>query len=189
MGTNQKLYAMRDTATGYVKIGISKHPLIRAYQLSGIAKSEVALIFEQDAKDAVVAEKFAHQELSAYRVSGEWFALTDDDLTELPALFDAACQLDLLPPLPKPNRPVSANAWWKLPELLAREKITAYRLHKELNESGVKATPNTIYRWAKELPSSLSIDLLVGVVDTLRDLTGKQITIDDLIEVKSDDPN
>jgi hypothetical protein len=24
----QKLYAMRDTATGYVKIGISKHPQV-----------------------------------------------------------------------------------------------------------------------------------------------------------------
>lgn len=91
--------------------------------------------------------------------------------------------------LPATITPVSANPLWKLPELLEREKITAYRLHKELNESGVKATPNTIYRWARELPSSLSIDLLVGVVDTLRELTGKQITIDDLIEVKTDEPN
>lgn len=91
--------------------------------------------------------------------------------------------------LPATIDPVSANARWKLPELLEREKITAYRLHKELNESGVKATPNTIYRWARELPSSLTIDLLVGVVDTLRGLTGKQITIDDLIEVKDDGTN
>jgi Fe2+ or Zn2+ uptake regulation protein len=76
------------------------------------------------------------------------------------------------------------SAKWRLPELLERESITAYRLHKELNERGIKATPNTIYRWAKELPSYVTLDLLVGIVETLRALTGRPITISDLIEVE-----
>jgi hypothetical protein len=73
---------------------------------------------------------------------------------------------------------------WKPPELLEREKITAYRLHKELNKSGLKASPNTVYRWAKELPSYITIDLLAGVVETLGRLTGKHITVNDLLEIE-----
>ena len=68
-----------------------------------------------------------------------------------------------------------------------RENITAYRLHKTVNELGTKATPNTIYKWAKELPTYVTIEHLVGIVAALRQLTGKEITASDLLEYSTDE--
>lgn len=94
----QKLYAMRDLKTGYVKIGISKHPHVRAYQPSFLVKSEVVLLFEQSVEVASIAEQFVHKELGDRRVGGEWFAV-GDDLAEIKLLFEEAKILCQLPPI------------------------------------------------------------------------------------------
>lgn len=75
---------------------------------------------------------------------------------------------------------------WKLPEVLEREKITPYRLHKTVNELGIKATTNTIYKWSKELPAYVTVDHFTGIIGALRELTGKEITANDLLEYDSD---
>ena len=68
---------------------------------------------------------------------------------------------------------------WKLPKLLKREGVTAYRLNKELKGH---AAPNTAYRWAREMPRTLDTDVLRWTLDTLERITGKQFVISDLIE-------
>ena len=75
---------------------------------------------------------------------------------------------------------------WKLPEVLEKEQITPYRLHKTVNELGTKATTNTIYKWSKELPSYVTIEHFTGIISALRELTGKEITANDLLEYDPD---
>ncbi len=68
---------------------------------------------------------------------------------------------------------------WKLPELMKREGISAYRLNKELKGH---AAPNTAYRWAREMPRTLDVDVLRWTLDTLERITGKTFSISDLLE-------
>jgi 7,8-dihydro-6-hydroxymethylpterin-pyrophosphokinase len=68
---------------------------------------------------------------------------------------------------------------WKLPELLKREGVTAYRLNKELK--GHAAT-NTAYRWAREMPRTIDIDVLRWTIDALERITGKEFQVTDLLE-------
>ena len=72
---------------------------------------------------------------------------------------------------------------WKLPELLEQNDITVYRLRKVMLENGVNIAPGTAYRWAKELPETLSVVHLAGVLEALRELTGKAYTVDNLLEI------
>jgi hypothetical protein len=68
---------------------------------------------------------------------------------------------------------------WKLPDLLKREGVTAYRLNKEL--AGHAAT-NTAYRWAREMPRTLDVDVLRWTLDALERITGKEFSITDVLE-------
>ena len=78
---------------------------------------------------------------------------------------------------------VKDKAVWKLPELLKREGITPYRLHRDIEESAEgRASRNTVYRWSNELPDTLDIALLMSVLEALRKRTGKQISVCDLLE-------
>jgi Fe2+ or Zn2+ uptake regulation protein len=72
-------------------------------------------------------------------------------------------------------------AVWKLPDLLEREGIKPYQLYKKLEETH-GTSPTTVYRWAKELPASLDVSLLMGVITALHDLTGKNFSVCDLLE-------
>lgn len=81
---------------------------------------------------------------------------------------------------------VKDKAIWKLPDLLKREGITPYRLHKDIEASeGGKASRNTIYRWSNELPDTLDVALLMSVLDAVRARTGKDIGVQDLLEYKA----
>ena len=73
------------------------------------------------------------------------------------------------------------NALWKLPQLLKDENITPYKLHKLMNEGDRSAAQGTIYRWSRELPDTLDVTLLMGIIEVLRALTEKNIQVNDLI--------
>lgn len=86
--------------------------------------------------------------------------------------------------LQSPNiQAVKDKVIWKLPELLRRENITPYRLHKDIeaSESG-RASRNTIYRWSNELPDTLDVALLMSVLHAIRTRTGKAFSVCDLLE-------
>lgn len=76
---------------------------------------------------------------------------------------------------------VKDRANWKLPSLLKQEKVTPYRLHQRLADL-LGTSRTTVYRWSNELPDSLDVALLMGVVRVLREETGKNISVGDLIE-------
>ncbi|MGC8904932.1 hypothetical protein [Thermus sp.] len=67
----------------------------------------------------------------------------------------------------------------RLPEIMRREGITAYRLAKALAR---RAARNTIYRWARgEVPTCLDVGTLEALLAGLRELTGKSYGVGDLL--------
>jgi hypothetical protein len=72
---------------------------------------------------------------------------------------------------------------WRFASLLSREGITPYRLHKYLARHDVSRT--TVYRWAKEPPGSLDLELVGHVLEALREATGKQYVLSDIIDFVS----
>lgn len=78
---------------------------------------------------------------------------------------------------------VKERAHWKLPNLLKQEQVTPYRLHQRLSEI-LGTSRTTVYRWSNELPDSIDVALLMGVIRVLREETGKKIEIADLIEYR-----
>ena len=78
------------------------------------------------------------------------------------------------------------RAHWKLPELLKREGVTPYRLHQRLYDM-LGTSRTTVYRWSNELPDTLDVALLMGIIEVLREETGKQITVTDLLEYRKDE--
>lgn len=77
---------------------------------------------------------------------------------------------------------------WKLNSFLAENKLTAYRLATTL-ESHTRIP--TIYRLAKEDVelSRIDFNVLATVIDGLRELTGKEVDITDVLEYVTDKPN
>ena len=84
------------------------------------------------------------------------------------------------------------KAVWKLPQLLKSEGVTPYRLHKELqkyfDDSNHKPSQTTVYAWSKRLPDSLKMDMLMSVISVLREETGKEFNVDDLLEYEVTSP-
>ena len=82
---------------------------------------------------------------------------------------------------------VKDRANWKLPELLKREGVTPYRLHKDIEESEEgTGSRNTVYRWSNELPDTLDVALLMSILYALRKRTGKPLNVSDLLEYRED---
>ncbi len=77
------------------------------------------------------------------------------------------------------------KAVWKLPDLLKREAVTPYRLHQRLYEM-LGTSRTTVYRWSNELPDTLDVALLMGIIEVLREETGKTITLSDLLEYRGE---
>jgi hypothetical protein len=90
---NQKLYAIRNPLIGMIKIGISKNPQQRCWQLQASAGTQLEVILTQAARAPRAAERYLHRELKAFRAYGEWFKLPREKLTELPQLFQVASSL------------------------------------------------------------------------------------------------
>lgn len=74
---------------------------------------------------------------------------------------------------------------WKLAEFLEANKLTAYRLATTL-DSHTRAP--TIYRIAKKDVELSRIDftVLATVIDGLRELTGKDVSVSDLLEYQAE---
>ena len=88
----QALY-IAETANGFHKIGISKHPEQRVRQLDIPGVLDLNLLHTVPTMFARKTEKLVHDALADYRVSSEWFQLPDDLLN---ALCEAEGEHDLL---------------------------------------------------------------------------------------------
>lgn len=66
---------------------------------------------------------------------------------------------------------------WRLKEFLAENDITPYRLAREL--SG-KLSQNSVYNLSHE-PKFIKIETFDVLIPALRDLTNKNVTINDLL--------
>ncbi|MEV5900055.1 GIY-YIG nuclease family protein [Streptomyces sp. NPDC052127] len=73
-------YAVRDTATGRIKIGSSRAPLKRLAALRTGAASPVDFVWL--AEGGAALEIFLHEEFAAQRVQGEWFDFGRADATK-----------------------------------------------------------------------------------------------------------
>jgi hypothetical protein len=75
---------------------------------------------------------------------------------------------------------------WKLAELLEANNLTAYRLATTL-DSHTRAP--TIYRIAKKDVELSRVDftVLATVIDGLRELTGKDVSVSDLLEYQGEE--
>ena len=82
----QVLY-IAETASGFQKIGISKHPEQRVRQLSIPSVLDLALLHTVPTMFARKTERLIHESLQEYRVSPEWFRLPDD-------IIDALCEAE-----------------------------------------------------------------------------------------------
>ena len=73
------LYAIRDTHTGYIKIGYSINPHDRLRELQTGSGGKLELVHSERVADssARLLEQSLHRELNPYRVRGEWFCIAE----------------------------------------------------------------------------------------------------------------
>lgn len=81
------VYLMLNQKTGLIKIGVSKKPKAR----EGTLQSEdpgVQLLFATPPIYTVKHEQQLHSRYQAKRIRGEWFKLTNEDITEIRTLLN-----------------------------------------------------------------------------------------------------
>lgn len=88
----QELY-LAESALGYHKIGISKHPEKRVEQLDVPGVLDLTLLHSIPTMFARKTEMMVHDALQGYRISPEWFQLPEDVLE---ALCETEGEHDLL---------------------------------------------------------------------------------------------
>lgn len=88
----QAIY-VAETAQGFHKIGISKHPEKRIQQLDIPGVLDLMLLHTIPAMFARKTERIIHDSLQEYRVSPEWFQLPEDVIE---TLCEAEGEHDLL---------------------------------------------------------------------------------------------
>jgi hypothetical protein len=73
------LYAIKDTSTGYIKLGYSADPHTRLRELQTGNSGALHLIHKARIKEdrARIVEQQLHRELKHLQVRGEWFDLTE----------------------------------------------------------------------------------------------------------------
>ena len=67
------VYAIRETETGRVKLGISRDPEARLRQLQTGNSQELELVAFRKAENRFDDERALHTDASDYRIRGEWF--------------------------------------------------------------------------------------------------------------------
>lgn len=67
------VYAIRETETGRIKIGISRDPEARMAQLQTGNSQQLELVAVRRAVNRFDDERLCHAEAAAYRIRGEWF--------------------------------------------------------------------------------------------------------------------
>ncbi|SIR16788.1 BRO family protein [Aeromonas hydrophila] len=83
---DMSVYAIQNTATGSIKLGISRDPLARLKHLQTACEHELRLVGVRDAKNHFADERALHLMNSDCRLIGEWFHCED----RLDAMFGSA---------------------------------------------------------------------------------------------------
>lgn len=68
------VYAIRESETGCIKLGISKHPEERLKQLQVGNSQKLELVAYKKAENRFKDEKLAHSDNQDKRIRGEWFS-------------------------------------------------------------------------------------------------------------------
>jgi DNA-binding Xre family transcriptional regulator len=68
-----------------------------------------------------------------------------------------------------------------LKKILTREKITVYQLAQALTG---QVSMNALYRWNSGLIGKIETDKLASIITALETLTGKDLSVNDLLEFK-----
>lgn len=69
-----RIYVLRCSKTGCLKIGASSSPLTRLRGIQATYPFDLEQVFESIPEDATAAEKAIHGALSRWRLNGEWFS-------------------------------------------------------------------------------------------------------------------
>jgi hypothetical protein len=178
----QKLYAIRNTGTGHLKIGLAINPQARCKSLQTGASHKLELVLEGEPLNPRAAEAYVHSELAAYRLNGEWFELDGACMNNLPNLFAHAASQSTLSNLTLCI--LSPMVEVRLKKVLDQHKISAYRLGQEVEG----LNPKTVEMYASGLRQP-SLDGLGKIIAALRRLTKTKVEVGDLLEyVPEPDP-
>ena len=71
---------------------------------------------------------------------------------------------------------------WKLGDLLTGERVSVYRLNRELAEAGRTVSRTTLYRLAHDQPERIDLEIAGRVLWGLGRITGKHYAVGDLLE-------
>jgi hypothetical protein len=80
-----------------------------------------------------------------------------------------------------------ATVNWKFPELLEQHDTTAYQVVKHIGDVGLMGS---IYKLAEKdkRPTRANFETIGKIITALREITGEDITLEDLLEYSPDDP-
>jgi hypothetical protein len=76
------VYLMKNERNGYIKIGKSNNPKYREKTLQS-EEPEISLIFKKNVINPSTKEKNLHKKYSDKRIRGEWFDLTEQDISDI----------------------------------------------------------------------------------------------------------
>jgi len=91
MEVKKHIYIIR-AGDHYYKIGISRRPQKRQYQIDGACPLKTELIYKREFGDnAEFMEKFLHRKFTVERkhIKGEWFFLSEIDVKDIIKYLDA----------------------------------------------------------------------------------------------------
>ena len=82
------IYLMKDEINGFIKIGRAKNPESRERTLQS-EKPTIKLIYK--CKGFVSDETLLHKKYKKYRLRGEWFRLTNEQIEEIKTFLESKC--------------------------------------------------------------------------------------------------
>ncbi len=83
LATYTKVVYIAESSLGYHKIGISKHPMKRAEELSVPNILDLQIVHTVPVMFAHKSERTLHAALEEFRISPEWFMLPDEIIRAL----------------------------------------------------------------------------------------------------------
>lgn len=82
------IYLMKDEINGFIKIGRAKNPEFRERTLQS-EKPTIKLIYKS--KGFVSDETLLHKKYKKYRLRGEWYRLTNEQIDEIKTFLESKC--------------------------------------------------------------------------------------------------
>lgn len=122
-GVTEYIYAIRNQASGAVKLGRTRDVRKRLAQLQTSSDAQLELLHYSHCLEPFVAEQALHKQFQEWRIRGEWFALPDNLTEKLALAIDLATA-------PKGKKLVPSNACrmnWTEFEVDLKEKLRAKR--------------------------------------------------------------